>query len=121
MAFHGERTPVVGRPGVRDPNRPLPLVAGLLEGDVARPGGDRCEAWESAIGIGSIICRMQLMVMLWDNLVGADGVELSMAADCGVLGEDSKAMDVILAQELVDKGWGCRKGLEWQGGRGLLA
>ena len=61
---------------------------------------------------------MLLVVTLWDDLVG---VELYMAADCGVLGEDSEAMDVILAQELVDEGWGCRKGLEWQGGRGLPA
>ena len=61
------------------------------------------------------------MVKLWDDLVGADGVELSVAADCGVLGEDCEAMDVILAQELVGGIWDCRKGVEWQGGRGLLA
>ena len=54
------------------------------------------------------------------DLEGADGVELSVAADCGVLGEDCNAMDVILAQELVDELWDC-KGVEWQGGRGLLA
>ena len=128
---------------MRDPNCPLPLDVGLLEGDVARTGGDRHEgeagqpplgrpAWqvgqwrdddykESVIGIGSIIRRMLLVVRLWDNLVGADGVELSVAADCGVLGEDCEAMDVILAQEFKDEGWGCRKGLEWQRGRGLPA
>ena len=125
MALRGERTLVVGRPGVRDPNHPLPLDAGLLEGDVARAGGDRHKgeaewpplgwpAWHgalwrggddrvSAMGIGSIICRMLLVVRLWDDLVGADGVELSVAADCGVLGEDCEAMDVILAQEFVDE------------------
>jgi hypothetical protein len=64
---------------------------------------------------------MLLVVRLWDDLVGADGVELSVAADCGVLGEDYEAMDVILAQEFVDEGWSCRKGLEWQRGRGLPA
>ena len=46
---------------------------------------------------------MLLVVRLWDDLVGADGVELSVAADCGVLGEDCEAMDVILAQEFVDE------------------
>ena len=55
------------------------------------------------------------------DLVGADGVELSVAADCGVLGEDCDATDVILAQELVDEIWDFRKGVEWQGGRGLPA
>ena len=48
-------------------------------------------------------------------------MELSMAAECAVLGEDCDAMDVILAQELVDKLWDCREGVEWQGARGLLA
>ena len=38
---------------------------------------------------------------LWMDLVGAEGVELFVATDCGVLGEDCDAMDVILAQELV--------------------
>ena len=61
------------------------------------------------------------MVTLWDDLVGPDGVELSMATDCGVLGEDCDAMDVILAQELVDEVRDCKKGVEWQGGRGLPA
>ena len=61
------------------------------------------------------------MVTLWDDLVGANGVELSMAAECGVLGEDCDAMDVILAKELVDEVLDCRKGVEWQGGRGLPA
>ena len=55
------------------------------------------------------------------DLEGADGVELSVAADCGVLGEDCNAMDVILAQELVGEIWDCRKGVEWQGGRGFPA
>ena len=116
---------MVGRPGVRKTNYPLPLDAGLLEGDVARVGGDQREgeagrpplgrlawhgAWwrggddkESAMGIGSIIRRMLLVVKLWDDLVGAGGVELSVAADCGVLGKDCEAMDVILAQEFVDE------------------
>jgi len=111
----------------------LPLDARLLEGDIERAGGDWREgeagwpplnlsAWqgalwqggddrESAIEIGSIIHRMLLVVMLWDDLVGADGVELSMAAECGVLGEDCNAMDVILAHELVDGIWVCRKGV----------
>ena len=53
--------------------------------------------------------------------MGADGVELSVAADCGVLDEDCDAMDVILAQELVDEIWDCKKRVEWQGGRGLPA
>ena len=110
MAFCGERTLVVGRPGVRAPSRPVPLDAALLEGDDAQAGGDHHEVeagqpplgrpacqvacWrggddrESAIGIGPIILRMLLVVTLWDDLVGADGVELSMAAECGVLGED---------------------------------
>ena len=35
MSFRGERTPMVGRPGVRTPILPLPLDAGLLEGDDA--------------------------------------------------------------------------------------
>ena len=64
---------------------------------------------------------MLLVVTLWDDLVGANGVELSMAAECGVLGKDCDAMDVILAQELVDEIWDFRKGVEWQGGRGLPA
>ena len=51
--------------------------------------------------------------------MGAEGVELSVAVDCGVLGEDCDAMDVILAQELVGEVLDCRKGVEWQGGRGL--
>ena len=67
------------------------------------------------------IRRMLLVVRIWDDFVGADEVELSVAVDCGVLGEDCEAMDVILAQEIVDEGWDCRKGLEWQGGRGLPA
>ena len=58
---------------------------------------------------------------LWMDLVGAEGAELSVAADCGVLGEDCDAMDMILAQELVGEIWDCRKGVEWQGGRGLPA
>ena len=125
MAFHGERTPMVGRPGVRKPNWPLLLDAGLLESDVTQAGGDRQEgearrpplgrpAWhgarwrggddrESAMGIGCIIHRMLLVVGLWEDLVGADGVELTVAADCGVLGKDCEAMDVILAQEFVDE------------------
>ena len=53
------------------------------------------------------------------DLEGADGVDLSVAADCGVLGEDCNAMDVILAQELVGEIWDCRKGVEWQEGRSL--
>ena len=53
------------------------------------------------------------------DLVGAEGAELSVAADCGVLCEDCDAMDVILAQELVGEVLDCRKGVEWQGGRGL--
>ena len=40
MAFRGERTPMVGRPGVRAPILPLTLDVGLLEGDVARAGDD---------------------------------------------------------------------------------
>ena len=55
------------------------------------------------MGIGSIICRMLLVVRLWDDLVGADGVEQSVAANCEVLGEDCKDMDVILAQEFMDR------------------
>ena len=52
------------------------------------------------------------------DLDGAEGVELSVASDCGVLGEDCNAtMDVIWAQELVAEIWDCRKGVEWQGGR----
>ena len=116
---------MIGRPGVCAPILPLPLDAGLLEGDDTRARDVQREgeagqpplgrtAWqvgqwrdddykESVIGIGSIIRRMLLVVRLWDNLVGADGVELSVAADCGVLGEDCEAMDVILAQELVDE------------------
>ena len=73
------------------------------------------------MGIGCIIHRMLLVVGLWEDLVGADGVELSVAADCGVLGTDCDATNVILTQELVDEVWDCRKGVEWQGGRGLLA
>ena len=46
------------------------------------------------------------------DLDGAEVVELSVAVDCGVLGEDCDAMDVILAQELVGKIWDCRKGVE---------
>ena len=88
----------------------MPLDAGVLEGDDARAGGDQHEGeagqppigwpacqvacWrggddrESAIGIGSIIRWILLVVTLWDDLVGTDGVELSLAAECGVLGED---------------------------------
>ena len=77
MAFHGERIPMVGRPGVRTPILPLPLDTGLLEYDDARAGDDRREGeagrptlgwlalalacWTggdmrvSAIGIGSMI------------------------------------------------------------------
>ena len=138
-----ESTLVVGRPGVCKPNRPLRLDAGLLEGDVAKAGGDRCEgeagrpplhwpAWlgacrrgsndrELSMGIVLFIRRMLLVVRIWDDFVGADEVELSVAVDCGVLGEDCEAMDVILAQEFMDEGWGCRKGLECQRGRGLPA
>ena len=43
MALRGERTLVVGRPGVRDPNHPLPLDAVLLERDDARARDDRHE------------------------------------------------------------------------------
>ena len=43
MAFRGERTPMVGRPGVRAPILSLPLDAGLLEGDAARAGDDQHE------------------------------------------------------------------------------
>jgi len=43
MAFRGERTPMVDRLGVRAPTLPLPLDAGLLVGDDARAGDDRCE------------------------------------------------------------------------------
>ena len=46
------------------------------------------------------------------DLDGAEGVELSVAADCGVLGGDCDAMDVILAQELVAGVWDCREGVE---------
>ena len=55
---------------------------------------------------------MLLVVTLWDDLVGADGVELSMAAECGVLGEDCDAMDTWL------KNWWARSrtvGKEWNG------
>jgi hypothetical protein len=43
---------------------------------------------------------MLFLVRLWMDLVGADGMELSM--ELGVLGEDCEDMDVIWAQELMD-------------------
>ena len=43
MAFRGERIPMVGHPGVREPILPFPLDTGLLEDDDARAGGDRRE------------------------------------------------------------------------------
>ena len=74
------KNPVVGRPGVRTPSRPLPLDAGLLEGDNVRAGDDWCKGeagwpplgfpgWEvarwpggdarvSGMGIGSMIHRL---------------------------------------------------------------
>ena len=80
MVFRVEKTLMVGRPGVRAPILPLPLDAGLLEGDDTRardvqregeagqpplgrpawalahwPGAD---AKVSAIGIGSMIRRL---------------------------------------------------------------
>jgi len=38
---------------------------------------------------------LQLEIWLWDDLLGAGGVELSMAPDLGVLGEDCMAMAMI--------------------------
>ena len=80
MAFRREKTPMVGRLGMRAPILPLPLDTGLLEGDDVRVGDDRREgetgrpplvrpAWAvarwlggdarvSAIGIGSMIRRL---------------------------------------------------------------
>ena len=68
MAFCGERTPVLGRTGVRDPNGPLPLDPGLLEGDVELAGGDqrqgeagrpplRWPAWQGTSSVGTIGSR----------------------------------------------------------------
>ena len=56
------------------------------------------------MGIVLIIRRMLLVVRIWDDFVGADEVEISVAVDCGVLGEDCEAMDVILAQEFAEEG-----------------
>ena len=44
-------------------------------------------------------------------------MELSVDADCGVLGEDCDAMDVILAQELVGEIWDCMKGVSGKEGK----
>ena len=52
-----------------------------------------------------MIRMLQLEIWLWDDLLGAGGVELSIAPDLGVLGEDCLAMEVILAEEIVDRGW----------------
>ena len=49
----------------------------------------------SAIGIGSMIRRLLSKLWLCFDMDGAEGVELSVATDCGVLGEDCDAMDVI--------------------------
>ena len=68
-----ESTLVVGRPGVRDPNRPLPLDAGLLEGDAARVGDDRREGEAGQPPLG----RAALVVAYWpggDARVSAMGI-----------------------------------------------
>ena len=81
----------------------MPPAAGLLDGNVARARGDRREGevgrpplgrpvwlrglWPSGddreltIRIGSIIRKMLLVVRLWEDLVGAEGVELSLVED----------------------------------------
>ena len=111
MAFLGERICVVGHTCVCTRERPLPLIPGLLEGDAARDGDDWREgeagqpplgwpAWtmcywtgnkvrESAIGIGSMIRTLLEEIWLWLDLLGAGRVELSMALDLGVFGEDA--------------------------------
>ena len=73
------------------------------------------------MGTGSMIRMLKSELWLWTDLVGADGVELYVAVDCGVLDEDCDAMDMILAQEFVGEVWDWRKGVECQGGRGLPA
>ena len=47
------------------------------------------------MGIGSMILRLYSELWLWIDLDGVEGVEQSVATDCGVLGEDCDAMDVI--------------------------
>jgi hypothetical protein len=63
------------------------------------------EVRESAIGIGSMIRTLLEELWLWLDLLGAGRVELSMALDLGVFGEDCVAMEVILDEDLVDRGW----------------
>ena len=44
---------------------------------------------ESAIGFGSMIRTLLEELWLWLDLLGAGRVELSMALDLGVFGEDA--------------------------------
>ena len=73
MAFRGQRTLMVGRPGVRAPILPLPLDTGLLEGDDARAGDDRREGEAGQPPLG----RAALVVAYWpggDARVSAMGI-----------------------------------------------
>ena len=73
MAFHGERTPMVGRPRVHAPILPLPLDVGFLEGDAARAGDDRREGEARRPPLG----RQALVVACWpggDARVSAIGI-----------------------------------------------
>ena len=71
MAFRGERTPMVGRPGVRTPILTLPLDAGLLEGNDARVGYDRREGEAGRPPLG----RPALVVACWPGVGHRDWLD----------------------------------------------
>ena len=87
MTFLGERTPVVGRVGLRVREHTRAFDTGPWP-----VGGDGENA---AISIGS-----RILILLDDarvilDLEGALGVDVSMVSDFGVFGEDCEAMAII--------------------------
>ena len=116
--FLGERTPVVGRVGLRVRERMRALDTGPWtelstepgdwrpRGEAGRPPIGR-PAWgwhpwpaggdgeKVAISIGSRILTLLDKTLVWLDLEGDLGVGVSMASDLGVLGEVCEAMVVI--------------------------